>query len=214
MERILLVLSALVADHAEPIQLTVEALADLDLALAKAKYADATRATMPEIVPFEPRTSGPRGDGDTWLHPGSVLDLRQARHPLLDPTDRGADRRLPRPRRLLHPSITGPNTGGKTVSLKTVGLLALMAQCGLHLPVDEGSRLTVFEQVCADIGDEQSIEQSLSTFSSHMTPHHRDARDGRRSLAGPARRTGRGHRPAGRRGPGPVAALELHRSGA
>jgi DNA mismatch repair protein MutS2 len=166
-ERILLVLSGLVADSAEAIQCTVEALAQLDLIFARAKYAESTRSTMPEMVPFAPQQQGKRSRV-TEAHPGSEIDLRQARHPLIDS-------------RLVVPIdvhlgddyfivvITGPNTGGKTVSLKTVGLLALMAQCGLHLPVAEGSRLTVFEHICADIGDEQSIEQSLSTFSSHMS---------------------------------------------
>ncbi|MBN1641855.1 MAG: endonuclease MutS2 [Anaerolineae bacterium] len=161
-ERILLRLSGLVAEAAEPIQRTVETLAQLDLILARAKYADATRATMPEMLAFA--TDRPALER---RHPGSVIDLRQARHPLLDsrsvvPIDvhLGDD--------YFVIVITGPNTGGKTVSLKTVGLLSLMAQCGLHLPTGEGSRLTVFEHICADIGDEQSIEQSLSTFSSHM----------------------------------------------
>jgi DNA mismatch repair protein MutS2 len=173
-ERILLMLSAQVAEHEIEIALTVEALADLDLALAKAKYADSIRATMPEIVPFgEPIAHNARahrasGHAARTRHPGSTIDLRQARHPLLD-----AHSVVPIDVALQDDYyiivITGPNTGGKTVSLKTVGLLALMAQCGLHLPVDEGSRLSVFEQVCADIGDEQSIEQSLSTFSSHMS---------------------------------------------
>jgi DNA mismatch repair protein MutS2 len=166
-ERILLVLSGLVADSAEAIQCTVEALAQLDLIFARAKYAESTRSTMPEMVPFAPQKQG-KHSRVREAHPGSEIDLRQARHPLIDS-------------RLVVPIdvhlgddyfivvITGPNTGGKTVSLKTVGLLALMAQCGLHLPVAEGSRLTVFEHICADIGDEQSIEQSLSTFSSHMS---------------------------------------------
>ena len=162
-ERILLALSGLVADAAEPIQRTVEILAQLDMILARAKYADATRATMPEIVPFQP----PEGEG-AGRHPGSVIDLRQARHPLLDPrTVVPIDVHLSDDYFVI--VITGPNTGGKTVSLKTVGLLALMAQCGLHLPAAEGSRLSVFNHVCADIGDEQSIAQSLSTFSSHMS---------------------------------------------
>jgi DNA mismatch repair protein MutS2 len=162
-ERILLALSGLVADAAEPIQRTVEILAQLDMILGRAKYADASRATMPEILPFQP----PEGEG-AGRHPGSVIDLRQARHPLLDPrTVVPIDVHLSDDYFVI--VITGPNTGGKTVSLKTVGLLALMAQCGLHLPADEGSRLSVFNHVCADIGDEQSIEQSLSTFSSHMS---------------------------------------------
>jgi len=162
-ERILLALSGLVADAAEPIQRTVEILAQLDMILGRAKYADATRATMPEILPFQP----PEGEG-AGRHPGSVIDLRQARHPLLDPrTVVPIDVHLSDDYFVI--VITGPNTGGKTVSLKTVGLLALMAQCGLHLPAAEGSRLSVFNHVCADIGDEQSIEQSLSTFSSHMS---------------------------------------------
>jgi DNA mismatch repair protein MutS2 len=137
---------------------TVETLAVLDLAFAKAKYADALLATAPELVGFR----------DAPLpHPGSIIDLKDARHPLLDqktvvPIDVELDEET------YALVITGPNTGGKTVALKTVGLMTLMAQCGLHLPVDENSRLTVFKDVYADIGDEQSIEQSLSTFSSHM----------------------------------------------
>jgi DNA mismatch repair protein MutS2 len=162
-ERILLALSGLVADAAEPIQRTVGILAQLDMVLARAKYADATRATMPEIVPAQPPSNV-----DGIRHPGSAIDLRQARHPLLDPqTVVPIDVHLGDDYFII--VITGPNTGGKTVSLKTVGLLALMAQCGLHLPAAEGSRLSVFNHICADIGDEQSIEQSLSTFSSHMS---------------------------------------------
>lgn len=157
-ERILLELSGLVAAAAEELRRTVDVLARLDLALAKARYADHLRASRPEMVEFAPH----RG-----AHPGATIDLRQARHPLLDQT-----RVVPIDFALNDDYfivvITGPNTGGKTVALKTIGLLALMAQCGLHLPVEEGSRLSVFDHICADIGDEQSIEQSLSTFSSHM----------------------------------------------
>ena len=165
-EKILLALSGLVAEAAVAIQLTVEALARLDLVLARAKYAHSVRATMPEIVPFAARCVTKKKQG--VMHPGSVIDLRQARHPLLDPkTVVPIDFCLGDDNVIV--VITGPNTGGKTVSLRTVGLLALMAQCGLHLPVEEGSKITVFEHICADIGDEQSIEQSLSTFSSHVT---------------------------------------------
>jgi DNA mismatch repair protein MutS2 len=167
-DRILLALSGLVAEQADAIKSTVEALARLDLALAKAKYANGIHACEPQIVPYAPRRGKGEAPAAKTAHPGSTIDLRQARHPLLDPrTVVPIDVQLGDDYFVI--VITGPNTGGKTVSLKTVGLLALMAQCGLHLPVEEGSQLTPFEHICADIGDEQSIEQSLSTFSSHMT---------------------------------------------
>ena len=161
-QKILATLSALVADDANAVQWTVEALAELDLTFAKAKYAEAMDAIAPGLVPFASRTT-PAAPGHN-----SVVRLRQARHPLLDPaTVVPIDVELDEETFIV--VITGPNTGGKTVSLKTVGLLALMAQCGLHIPAAEGSALSCFETVYSDIGDEQSIEQSLSTFSSHLT---------------------------------------------
>lgn len=159
-QRILAELSAMVAELGDELIWTVEALAELDLAFAKARYADALDATEPQIVPFRKAAME--------AHPGSTLDLRQARHPLLDPA-----RVVPIDVYLSDEYfilvITGPNTGGKTVALKTVGLLAAMAQSGLFLPAAEGSALSVFSGLYADIGDEQSIEQSLSTFSAHLT---------------------------------------------
>ncbi len=175
-ERILAEISALVADVADELQWTVEALAEFDLVFAKAHYANELEATEPKLAVFKGRGRGRRdrrdrgsatADPDFW-HPGSVLDLRQARHPLLSrETVVPIDVHLGDDYFVL--VITGPNTGGKTVSLKTVGLMAAMAQSGLHLPVEEGSAISVFDGIYADIGDEQSIEQSLSTFSSHMT---------------------------------------------
>jgi DNA mismatch repair protein MutS2 len=158
--RILQALTDLVGHEAEFIIHTVEGLARLDMIFAKAKYAEAMRATAPQLVGFQPK-EGSR-------HPGSTIKLEGARHPLLNPrTVVPIDLALDEDTYCL--VITGPNTGGKTVALKTVGLLTLMAQCGLHIPANEGAQLSVFEGVYADIGDEQSIEQSLSTYSAHMT---------------------------------------------
>ncbi|NDJ55244.1 MAG: endonuclease MutS2 [Chloroflexi bacterium] len=155
--RIMARITALVADEADPIYWSVEALAALDSAFAKAKFAAALRATAPKLVDF-----------DRTRFPGSTLNLYNARHPLIDPDEVvPIDVEMDDDVSML--VVTGPNTGGKTVSLKTVGLLTLMAQCGLHIPASEESVITVFESIYADIGDEQSIEQSLSTFSAHLT---------------------------------------------
>lgn len=148
-ERILTELSGRVARAADDLTAVLNALAAIDLILAKALLAEALEAARPQLV----------ADG--------VVDLVDARHPLLPAeTVVPISIRIGGDYRAL--VITGPNTGGKTVSLKTTGLLALMAACGLQLPASERSRVPVFRRVFADIGDEQSIAQSLSTFSSHM----------------------------------------------
>jgi len=162
--RILAEITDMVGHEAPYIVRTVETLARLDLIFAKALYAEATGATAPTLVGFREI----KGRDTDFNHPGSTLNLPGARHPLLNPdTVVPIDVHLDDETYVL--VITGPNTGGKTVALKTVGLLALMAQCGLHLPTEPGAELSVFEGIYADIGDEQSIEQSLSTFSAHMT---------------------------------------------
>lgn len=167
--RILLELSTAVAEEAVYLRRNVQALARLDFTFAKARYAYALDATVPEMLPFQPRRlKQKRGATEETAHPGSVIDLRRARHPLLDPqTVVPIDIYLDDDTYII--VITGPNTGGKTVTLKTIGLLTVMAQSGLMIPADVGSQLSVFEGIYADIGDEQSIEQNLSTFSSHMT---------------------------------------------
>jgi DNA mismatch repair protein MutS2 len=167
--RILAELSRVTGVNAESILETVDSVADLDLALARARYAEDLRATEPVLHDLKPkkRTGLQAGLQGVALHPGSVIRLTRARHPLLDPeTVVPIDVELDEQTYAL--VITGPNTGGKSVALKTVGLLALMAQSGLHIPAGSGSEISVFHSVYADIGDEQSIEQSLSTFSGHI----------------------------------------------
>jgi DNA mismatch repair protein MutS2 len=157
--RILAELSQQVAMHSDALKTMVEVMAALDLAFMCARYAEEIDAAEPILVPFH--------DGE-GKHPGSTIRLFKARHPLLDPQHVvPIDVDLDDETYAL--IITGPNTGGKTVTLKTIGLLVLMAQAGLHIPAGSGSTLSVFEDVFADIGDEQSIEQSLSTFSGHVT---------------------------------------------
>ena len=149
-ERILAELSAEAAAHREDIQWDYDTLVHLDLIFARGQLSYKMDAIRPEI----------RRDG--------AIHLRKARHPLLD-----AKKAVPIDIELGDTFdtlvITGPNTGGKTVSLKTLGLLTLMAQCGLHIPAADRSAVSVYGHVLADIGDEQSIEQNLSTFSAHMT---------------------------------------------
>lgn len=149
-ERILAELSAEAGDCEESIKMSYKSAAQLDLVFAKAHLAYKMKASRPE------------------LNSGGEILLKKARHPLIDPkTVVPVDISLGTDFDSL--VITGANTGGKTVSIKTIGLLTLMAECGLMLPVSDNSRISVFKKVLADIGDEQSIEQSLSTFSSHMT---------------------------------------------
>ena len=167
--RILLELTDRVRDHLHELELSLDLLAEFDFLNAKARFSLALDAVEPKL-----NTRG-------------VVKLIEARHPLLEfhlqsdrkaDTDSEGDTNLParivptnvhigkKFRTLI---ITGPNTGGKTVVLKTVGLLALMAQSGLHIPAQHGSQLAIFDHIFADIGDDQGIEQSLSTFSSHIT---------------------------------------------
>ncbi len=157
--RILTELSQQVGMQAGNILNTVDRVADLDLCFAKAKYSDSLAASEPALHPI----AKPSG-----RHPGTIIRLFQARHPLLDPaTVVPIDVELDAQTYAM--VVTGPNTGGKTVTLKTIGLLALMAQSGLHIPAHSGSEISLFHNIYADIGDEQSIEQSLSTFSGHIT---------------------------------------------
>lgn len=148
-ERILMHFTADVAVHGADIRQNQKALIALDVIFAKARLAYKMNAWPPEI------------------NNNGSIELRNARHPLLDPKC-AVPVSLTLGRDFDAMIITGPNTGGKTVTLKTIGLLTLMAECGLHVPAGEGSTLSVFDMVLADIGDEQSISQSLSTFSSHM----------------------------------------------
>src|SRR5215208_3509850 len=169
--RILYELSAQIGEHREEFNYGVENLAMLDLIFAKAKYAEELKASEPTLHQLS-ANSYPRSVKNQKQEPNTesrrLIRLLDARHPLLV-----QDTVVPidvDPKPGTHAIvITGPNTGGKTVSLKTVGLLALMAQSGLHIPAQSGSEIPFFHAVFADIGDEQSIEQSLSTFSGHIT---------------------------------------------
>ena len=149
-QKILETLSAQCASASRDLAENQKALTHLDFVFAKAKYARDYMGTEPDF----------NSDG--------IIELKQARHPLLHPKKVvPINIRLGEDFTML--LLTGPNTGGKTVSLKTVGLFQLMGQAGLHIPAFQGSRLAVFSEIYADIGDEQSIEMNLSTFSSHMT---------------------------------------------
>ena len=158
--RILQEIAGLIASKLKPLRTTLLLLAHIDLTYAKVRFSRSYDMNAP------------------LLDDSNSMVIRNARHPLLlalqrEETDSASDTDVvPLDFRIGSDFntlvITGPNTGGKTVTLKTVGLLSLMAQSGLHIPAAEGSRLPVFTQIFADIGDEQSIEQSLSTFSSHL----------------------------------------------
>ena len=171
-ERVLRQLSARVGETAEDLLLALDIVARLDLDVAKARYSASLRAAPPVIEDAEedgPHANPPpegEGIGDGEQDAPRHMRLSRARHPLLSgdvvPISLSLDSR----RGVL--LVTGPNAGGKTVALKTVGLLAMMAHAGLHVPADE-ARFPGFDGIYADIGDQQSIQQSLSTFSSHIT---------------------------------------------
>lgn len=149
-ERILYELSAQAGDFSQSIKNSYECALELNLIFAKAQYAYKIKAMPPT------------------LNDSGIINLRAARHPLIDPKKVvPVDIMLGKDFDTL--VITGPNTGGKTVSIKTLGLLSMMAMCGLMIPAGDRSEISVFNEILADIGDEQSIEQSLSTFSAHMT---------------------------------------------
>ena len=149
-DRILSELSVAASEFADSIILSCNAAVELNLIFSKAQLGYKMKATKPV------------------MNDGGIIELKKARHPLLPPQKVvPVDIRLGEDFDSL--VITGPNTGGKTVSIKTLGLLTLMAQCGLYIPANDNSRLCVFKNILCDIGEEQSIEQSLSTFSAHMT---------------------------------------------
>ena len=158
--RILAELSRLVEEALPRIHTNLEVLAELDLIDAKARLAADLRATPPELMPLDDENA--------------TLDLRRARHPLMVLAEAGKEQpRLIVPNDVLLKVgetlvVSGPNAGGKTVALKLAGLQVLMARCGLHIPAQEGSRVPWFDAVLSDIGDDQSIERDLSTFSAHV----------------------------------------------
>lgn len=148
-ERILAELSSRIGEHAKILSNNLDILVQLDLIMAKGKLSHIHKGECPTV----------NSDG--------LLVLKNARHPLID-EEKAVPINVAIGERYSSLIVTGPNTGGKTVTLKTAGLLSMMAQTGLHIPASAGSTIPVYENIFADIGDEQSIEQSLSTFSSHM----------------------------------------------